>query len=68
MGELSEQNPVRTIRIGGAKKEPRRVNLRELGFTYTVSEAALAEMRAADRRAQSVLTTAHLFTFGGRNG
>ena len=68
MGELSEQNRALTIRLGGVTTEPRTVNLRELGFSYTVSDAALAEMRAADRRAQRVLTTAHHFTFGGHNG
>lgn len=65
---LSEQGGVRVIRLGGVVNEPRRVNLRELGFVGTVSDQAHEEIRRAERRAQRVLTTAHLFTFGGHNG
>lgn len=62
---LSEQSGVRVIRLGGVVNEPRRVNLRDLGFVGTISEQARAEIRQAELRAQQVLTTAHHFTFGG---
>ncbi len=55
---------MRELRIGPPTKPPRAINLRDLGFQYRVSDAALAEIAAADRRAARVISTAHLFLFG----
>jgi hypothetical protein len=54
---------VRVIVLGGAPRTGRRINLADLGFRYRVSDEALAEIAAAERRQARVLTTAHLFVF-----
>lgn len=41
------------------------INLRDLGFVGTVSDEALAEIAANERRASRVLSTAHLYWFRG---
>lgn len=41
-----------------------RLDLRDIGFVYRVSDAARAEIAASERRAQRVLSTAHLYWFG----
>ena len=56
---------VKTIQLGGPRSAPRSINLRDLGFVGTVSEEAREEIRRAERRAARVLTTSHLYTFGG---
>lgn len=58
----------RELKIGGDIPEGRCINLRDLGFVGRVSDEARAEIRANERRAQRVLTTAHLYWFGGRHG
>ncbi|MFD3263188.1 hypothetical protein [Phenylobacterium ferrooxidans] len=55
---------MRELRIGPPTKPPRVINLRALGFSYRVSDAALAEIAAAERRAARVITTAQRFWFG----
>lgn len=47
-------------------REPSRkaIDLRQFGFSGHVSDEAMAELRAADRRARLVLATAHQHWFG----
>ena len=62
--EAQPKADVRVLRIGPPTPPPRVIKLRDLGFQYRVSDAALAEIAAAERRAARVISTAHLFTFG----
>ncbi len=62
--EAPPDTDMRVLRIGPPTKPPRVIKLRDLGFQYRVSDAALAEIAAAERRAARVISTAHLFTFG----
>jgi hypothetical protein len=64
--EHSDAPSMRVLTFGGIKTERHTINLRDLGFVGRVSEAARAEIKANARRAQRVLTTAHLYWFGGR--
>lgn len=59
----------RILNIGGCEPidDDRRINLADLGFHYRVSDEARAEIEASERRAMRVLTTAHLYWFGGRH-
>lgn len=56
----------RELNLGGGPPidESRYINLRDLGFVGRVSDAARAEIRANERRAQRVLSTAHWYWFG----
>lgn len=56
---------MREIILGGIKPERRGINLRDLGFVYHVSDEALAEIKACERRAARGIQTAHLYLFGG---
>lgn len=61
--DAQERSP-RILNVG--PKPSRRgvvVNLRSLGYSGYVSEAARAELEAADRRAMLVVSTAHRFWF-----
>lgn len=55
---------MKELRIGPEVPASQRINLRDLGFVGYVSDKALAEIRANERRQQLVLTTAHLYLFG----
>jgi hypothetical protein len=59
---------MREIVLGGVRLNERRIDLRELGFVGYVSDEALAEIAANERRAARVITTAHRYLFGGRTG
>jgi hypothetical protein len=63
--QTAEEAPLRELKLGGATTLGPRINLRDLGFVYRVSDEALAEIRANERRAMLVLTTAHRYWFGG---
>jgi hypothetical protein len=56
----------RELNVGGGEPidESRYINLRDLGFVGGVSDKARAEIAANERRAQRVLSTAHLYWFG----
>jgi hypothetical protein len=57
----------RELNIGGGPPidDSRRLDLRDVGFTYRVSDEARAEIAANERRAMRVLATAHKYWFGG---
>ncbi len=58
---------VRELNLGGRSVAGERgIDLRDLGFVGAVSEEARSEIRANERRAARVLSTAHLYWFGGR--
>lgn len=59
-------NDLRELQIGPARKRPTPIDLRDLGFAYRVSPEARAEIEAAERRSMLVITTSHLYRFGGR--
>jgi hypothetical protein len=54
---------MREIKLGGEFPEPCRINLRDLGFEFRVSEEARAEIEANERRAARVIQTAHRWWF-----
>lgn len=56
----------RVLKLGGVKLNTRSINLADLGFVGRVSDEARAQIRADERRAMRVLSTAHLYWFGGR--
>ena len=55
---------MKMLRIGPEVPALRRINLRDLGFVGRVSDEARAEIEANERRAQRVISTAHLYWFG----
>jgi hypothetical protein len=55
--------PIREIKLGGGRPEPKRINLADLGFVYRVSDEARAKIEANERRAARVIQTAHLYWF-----
>ena len=60
-----DPTPGRILNLGGiALDEARSLNLRDIGFVGRVSDEARAAIMAAERRAQRVLATAHLYWFG----
>lgn len=62
---FSDATCLRVLTLGGVTNRPPTINLRDLGFVGSVSEEARAEIRANERRALLVLTTAHRYWFGG---
>lgn len=55
---------MRVLKIGPPRPEPKSLDLREIGWTYRVSDEARAQIKADERRARRVLETAHLYWFG----
>lgn len=61
MREVPE--PMRILRLGPEVPPERRINLAGLGFRYRVSEEALAQIYAAQLRANRVIATAEQYWF-----
>ena len=57
---------LRIINLGGVIPTERRIDLRDLGFEYRVSDEARAEIEANERRALRVLQTAHRYWLPGQ--
>lgn len=60
---MSEDVQMRELILGGVPPTAPRINLRDLGFVYRVSDEALAAIRRNEDRAAMVLKTADQFLF-----
>ena len=66
LSRAREREAGRELVLGGVKPSEKAVDLRDLGFVGYVSDGARAEIAANERRAQRVISTAHLYWFGKR--